>query len=147
MAPTDCPLCQTQHSNPLYGTARWRIVDANERLFPGFTRVIWQAHCKEMTDLSDAHRHELMQVVFEVESVMRAVLKPDKINLASLGNQAPHLHWHVIPRWQHDASFPQSVWSPTTREPQTMSNLDTEVRGRLSDYHQRLVQHLSGLFT
>jgi diadenosine tetraphosphate (Ap4A) HIT family hydrolase len=37
-------------------------------------------------------------------------MAPDKINLASLGNVVPHLHWHVIPRFADDPHFPNPVW-------------------------------------
>ena len=37
--------------------------------------------------------------------------KPDKINLACLGNLTPHIHWHVIPRFYDDNHFPGSIWS------------------------------------
>jgi diadenosine tetraphosphate (Ap4A) HIT family hydrolase len=79
--------------------------------FPGFSRVVWRAHVKEMTDLSRSERSHLMRTVFAVEYAIRQVAKPDKINLASLGNQVPHLHWHVIPRWHDDSHFPSSIWS------------------------------------
>jgi len=38
--------------------------------------------------------------------------KPTKINLASLGNMVPHLHWHVIARFEGDARWPAPVWAP-----------------------------------
>ena len=44
-------------------------------------------------------------------------MAPDKINLASLGNQVPHLHWHVIPRFADDAHFPQPIWGVRQRDP------------------------------
>ena len=40
---------------------------------------------------------------------------PDKINLASLGNITPHLHWHIIPRYFEDNHFPDSIWSEKKR--------------------------------
>ena len=45
------------------------------------------AHVKEMTDLAPADRARTMKVVFAVETAMREVLQPEKINLASLGNK------------------------------------------------------------
>ena len=56
-------------------------------------------------------REHFMHVVFTVEQVLYELIKPDKINLASLGNQTPHLHWHVIPRFNDDAHFPDPVWA------------------------------------
>ena len=52
----------------------------------------------------------MMKVVFAVETAMREVIAPDKINLASLGNKTPHVHWHVIPRFADDKHFPNSHW-------------------------------------
>ncbi|MFN0316144.1 MAG: HIT family protein, partial [Burkholderiales bacterium] len=61
-------------------------------------------------------RSHLMQVVFATESVLRAVLQPDKMNLASFGNVVPHLHWHVIPRFTDDAYFPNPFGGLKQRE-------------------------------
>lgn len=93
-----------------------RVVRVADEDYPGFCRVIWARHVKEMTDLAPADREYLMAVVFAVESALRDLLQPDKINVASLGNQTPHLHWHVIPRWIDDRHFPNPVWSPPLRE-------------------------------
>jgi diadenosine tetraphosphate (Ap4A) HIT family hydrolase len=41
---------------------------------------------------------------------------PEKINLASLGNAVPHLHWHIIPRFSDDPHFPNAVWSTKLRD-------------------------------
>jgi diadenosine tetraphosphate (Ap4A) HIT family hydrolase len=84
---------------------------------PGFCRVIWNAHVREMTDLEPAQIARLMGAVFAVEDALRAVLAPLKVNLASLGNLTPHLHWHVIPRFADDAHFPSPVWAPRQRDP------------------------------
>jgi diadenosine tetraphosphate (Ap4A) HIT family hydrolase len=69
-----------------------------------------------MTDLSDADRTRFMTLVFAVERCLRALLAPSKINLASLGNMVPHLHWHVIPRFADDPHFPNAVWSGRVRD-------------------------------
>jgi diadenosine tetraphosphate (Ap4A) HIT family hydrolase len=60
-----------------------------------------------------------MRIVFAVETAVRAVFAPDKINLASFGNMAPHLHWHIIPRFNNDAHFPEPVWGKRRRRAAT----------------------------
>ena len=65
-----------------------------------------------MTSLSAHGRELLMKAVYVVEETQQAILSPDKINLASLGNMVPHLHWHVIPRWRGDRHFPDPIWAP-----------------------------------
>ena len=68
-----------------------------------------------MSDLFNEEQLKLMRVVFKLESLINIFLKPDKINLASLGNIIPHVHWHVIPRFKEDRHFHKSIWSESQR--------------------------------
>jgi diadenosine tetraphosphate (Ap4A) HIT family hydrolase len=106
-----CELCDSAGGEVLLSTERWRLLLIDDVNYPGFCRVVWRDHVREMTDLSFAERQEFMAVVWAVESVLRKVMQPHKINLASLGNQVPHLHWHIIPRFTDDAHYPNPIWS------------------------------------
>jgi diadenosine tetraphosphate (Ap4A) HIT family hydrolase len=106
-----CPLCTPSTETVLWRNEKLRVIRVADTDYPAFCRVIWNGHVKEMTDLAVADREYFMAVVFAVERVLRDMLGPDKINLASLGNQVPHLHWHVIPRFAGDAHFPDPVWA------------------------------------
>ncbi|MDO4640545.1 MAG: HIT domain-containing protein [Neisseria sp.] len=111
-----CPLCSAQEEDVLLQTDTLRVIAVhNETGVPAFCRVIWQAHVAEMTDLAAEQRNELMDMVYRVERAMRQVFRPAKINLASLGNVVPHLHWHVIARFTEDAHFPAPVWAASQR--------------------------------
>jgi diadenosine tetraphosphate (Ap4A) HIT family hydrolase len=110
-----CALCTPSHEQLLWRDDRCRVILVEDPSYPGFCRVIWSAHVAEMTDLPVGDQQHLMRVVLAVESVLRQELRPDKINLASLGNQVPHLHWHVIPRHRDDAHFPVPVWGRRRR--------------------------------
>jgi diadenosine tetraphosphate (Ap4A) HIT family hydrolase len=55
----------------------------------------WNAFC------ADLHRAEI--------AVQRSV-KPDHVNVVSLGNVMPHLHWHIIPRYRSDPRWGQPIW-------------------------------------
>ena len=111
-----CPLCQPDGELILWKDGRLRVILVEDADYPAFCRVIWNAHVKEMTDLADADAGYVMRVVLATESALRVLLRPDKINVASLGNQVPHLHWHVIPRFADDAHFPDPVWAVRRRE-------------------------------
>ena len=116
-APTaPCPLCAQAGGEVLWDDGFARVVLAGEADHPGFCRVILNAHEKEMTALSEVDRTRLMEVVFAVERALRDLLNPEKINLASLGNVVPHLHWHVIPRFTDDPHFPDAVWAARRRD-------------------------------
>jgi len=110
-----CALCEAGGERVLWRDARCRVVLAGEAQYPAFCRVIWQTHVREMTDLDVTDRKHLFAVVLAVESALRSLLAPDKVNLASLGNQVPHLHWHIIPRFADDAHFPEAVWARARR--------------------------------
>lgn len=99
----------------LWESDKLRIVRVDDPDYPGFCRVIWQDHVREMSDLEPVDRQTVMKTVFIVETVIRALYQPDKINLASLGNMTPHVHWHVIPRWSDDKHFPQPIWAAPQR--------------------------------
>ncbi|NTV68697.1 MAG: HIT family protein [Azonexaceae bacterium] len=100
----------------LWRSALCRVVRVDDPHYPGFCRVIWNDHVREMSDLDASQQNLLMHIVFAVESVVRRLFNPDKINLASFGNMVPHVHWHVIPRWQDDRHFPEPVWGSVRRE-------------------------------
>lgn len=109
-----CELCDTDGGVLLVKHKKFRViaVDGNDgSAYPGFCRVVWNKHVREMSDLADADRALLMNAVYRVEAALRLSLQPDKINLASLGNATPHLHWHVIPRFVDDATFPKPIWA------------------------------------
>jgi diadenosine tetraphosphate (Ap4A) HIT family hydrolase len=111
-----CVLCDGDGGQLLWRDAKLRVIAPEEADHPGFLRVVWNAHVAEMTDLEPADRDYLMHVVFTVEAVLRAFLRPHKVNLASFGNVVPHLHWHVIPRFREDPHFPNPVWGSRLRE-------------------------------
>ena len=115
---TPCELCSGPGGELVWQDELCRVVlvgGEEGRAFPGFCRVVWKAHVPEMTSLTPGDRRHLMNVVFAVEAALRTLARPDKINLASLGNMVPHVHWHVIPRWRDDSHFPASIWAAAQR--------------------------------
>ncbi|MDO4693541.1 MAG: HIT domain-containing protein [Eikenella sp.] len=131
-----CPLCRPTGETVLWQTPRWRVIAVgNEPGVPAFCRVIWQAHVAEMTDLTPAERQALMEAVFRVEAGMRQILRPSKINLASLGNMVPHLHWHVIARFEDDAHFPAPIWAAPKHK---------RTPALPEDWQQQLAAYLAG---
>lgn len=115
MKQTGCELCEGDGGRLVLSNEFLRVVLVDDADFPGFARVIWNSHVREMSDLAAAEQQLLMQAVFAVERAQRAVLAPAKVNLASLGNVTPHLHWHVIPRFADDSHYPQPVWGQRQR--------------------------------
>ncbi len=113
---TSCPFCDGVGGHLVLETPRFRVIRADEPGFPAFYRVIWSAHAAEFSELDPAERAHCMEAVVIVEQVLRDSLAPTKINLAALGNMVPHLHWHVIARFDWDTHFPAPVWASPRRE-------------------------------
>ena len=118
MTSLPCSLCSEEGGRVVYRDALLRVVLVDDADLPGFARVIVNAHAKEMTDLDVPARTAVLNAVLLAEEVVRRALDPHKVNVASLGNVVPHVHWHVIPRFTDDAFFPQPIWGVRQRETQ-----------------------------
>ena len=138
-----CPLCATAGGTLVWQGAHLRVIRADEAGFPAFYRVVWQGHVAEFSDLSPAERQHCMDAVVVVESALREFLQPTKINLAALGNVVPHLHWHVIARFQGDSHFPAPVWAAAVRD--RVPAHEDAVRAKLPALERLLVQRLAAL--
>ena len=110
-----CELCELAASSKVVANDKFAVILADDANYPGFARVIWNEHVREVSDLADEDRLLLNDAVWKLEQAVREVMQPLKVNVASLGNVVPHLHWHVIPRYADDAHFPAPVWAQAVR--------------------------------
>lgn len=141
----DCPLCVSAGGVVLFQHAQFRVVDACEPLYPGFLRLIWQAHVREFSALSRDERMLCCDVLVVLEHFVLERFKPYKVNLASLGNVVPHLHWHIIPRYLDDAHFPAPVWA----EPKPASTLTLQQQHIVQtqkNWHEEIHANLTKMF-
>ncbi len=114
-----CELCQQPGGRLIHHDTDWRVVGVDDDAFPAFYRVICNRHVAEFSELDPAERERCMMLVDAVERTLRERLQPTKINLASLGNVVPHLHWHVVARFDWDSHFPQPIWASPQRPADT----------------------------
>jgi diadenosine tetraphosphate (Ap4A) HIT family hydrolase len=115
-----CPLCAQDGGQLVWRGEKLRVIRADEAGFPAFYRVVWNAHVAEFSDLDKVDGAHCMDVVVQAEQALRQHLQPAKINLATLGNMVPHLHWHVIARFDWDSHFPAPVWAAALRSRDTV---------------------------
>ena len=119
----------------------WRVIRVEDSSFPAFYRVVWTEHVAEFSSLTASARAECMSVVCAIERVLIRLLRPTKVNLAALGNIVPHLHWHVIARFDWDSHFPQPIWGEAQRHVDSaaallavsLAELDREVADAVGD--------------
>jgi diadenosine tetraphosphate (Ap4A) HIT family hydrolase len=136
-----CDLCVAPGGVLVWSQADWRVIRVDDAAHPAFYRVVCNRHVREFSDLAPAERRRCMDLVCAIERVLIDKLTPTKINIAALGNMVPHLHWHVIARFEWDSHFPNPVWGDKLRDPlpspmqrlaMTTEQLDTAVIAALS---------------
>ena len=82
----------------------------DDQFFPGWTVVVLKHHAIELFHLAHTERVQLMEEVNLVAKALSQVYEAKKINYELLGNQLPHIHWHVIPRLANDPAPLKPVW-------------------------------------
>ena len=136
-----CPLCDGTGGRLVFEAPEFRVIHPAEEGFPAFYRVVWKDHVAEWSDLPPQDRLLCMEAVTTVERSMRDALAPTKINLAALGNMVPHLHWHVIGRFDWDTRFPAPVWAAAQRERELQREAAVEVE--LKALEREMVRRLA----
>ena len=139
----DCTLCTTTGGALVYQCEKFRVIRADEAGFPAFYRLIWNQHVAEFSQLEPADQLLCMRAVSLVEKTLIEALQPTKINLAALGNMVPHLHWHIIARFDWDSHFPAPVWAQAlqTAPPEKL----VLVRAQCTTLEPLLARRLKGI--
>ena len=117
----NCPLCKQNNHKVLWSAKNCKAIEVVNENF-GLHRIIWNKHVKEISELTANEALELMQNVLKLEKYVKARYNPDKLNVASLGNQTPHIHIHVCPRWRTDPWWPNTIWSQTNKSIWKLAN-------------------------
>jgi diadenosine tetraphosphate (Ap4A) HIT family hydrolase len=140
---TGCPLCEGTGGRLVFEGPQFRVICAAELGFPAFYRLVWREHVREFSELPPEDRATCMEGVTVIEQSLRESLAPTKINLATLGNVVPHLHWHVIARFDWDSHFPGPVWAGAQRE-RAMTR-EAELTARLPALEARMIERLRSI--
>jgi diadenosine tetraphosphate (Ap4A) HIT family hydrolase len=128
-----CPFCERirTHATAPNGDAIWEFPSSIAYLgrwqfYHGYTVLISRAHATELNQLNDRDRRQLFDDMCIMARAIETVFRPRKLNYEMLGNQVPHLHWHVFPRYAGDSNAHLPVWLSTVPAEQ-----DPELAGRL----------------
>lgn len=81
-----------------------------------WVKIFTKQKFKEITDCDEKTRNRLFEAMMITEQVMRKFYNPTKINIASFGNFYPHVHIHVMARFELDSYYPNSVWGEAVRK-------------------------------
>ena len=111
---TDCSMCRKwQDDNDLRiaELGHCYVLLNRDQFFPGYCFAVTKEHVTELYHLGLQTRQGVVEEVNRVAAVLADVFRPVKMNYELLGNMVPHMHWHLIPRFETDPLWPKPIWA------------------------------------
>ncbi len=108
-----------------------------DQFFPGWTVLVLKRHAAELYELTKEERSRLIEEASEVALALAMAFEPVKINYELLGNQLPHIHWHVIPRLAYDPAPREPVWG-VKHDPKRLTADELQARVSLVRAYMRI---------
>jgi diadenosine tetraphosphate (Ap4A) HIT family hydrolase len=99
--PADDVVWQFPHSIALLG--RWQY-------HTGYCVLVSRIHAAELHHLAADVRPAFLNEMVNLTQAIDTTFQPRKMNCELLGNQVPHLHWHLFPRRHDDPETLKAVW-------------------------------------
>jgi diadenosine tetraphosphate (Ap4A) HIT family hydrolase len=81
-----------------------------DQFFPGYVLLVLRRHVTELYQLEAGERGAHLEEVSRVAEALARVFRPVKMNYELLGNQVPHIHWHLVPRLPTDPDLRSPIW-------------------------------------
>ena len=117
MPSAECPFClKLAHVDSLSREELvWQFPHSIALLGPwqyylGYCILVARRHASELNQLSESERIAYLNEMCLLAKAIEAAFHPRKLNYELLGNQVPHLHWHLFPRYEHDPDALKPVW-------------------------------------
>ena len=107
---------------------RWPLCDvllAKDATYPWLILVPRRAGLRDFDDLAFADLGRASREIVRASRALKAVFRPDKLNVAALGNQVPQLHVHVIARFSDDPAWPGPIWGAAPPQDYEAAGLET----------------------
>ncbi|UNK50222.1 HIT family protein [Lysobacter sp. S4-A87] len=119
-------LAEDTHPVAHFALSELRLMDdANHPWLILIPRVV---DAVELVDLDEAQQATLMGEISAASRALQVQFKPQKINVAALGNVVPQLHVHVIARFHDDIAWPRPVWGTASAQAYTPEALVARIQ-------------------
>jgi len=111
-----------------------RLLIIKDSNYPWLLLVPRRAGASDLIDLNDVEQAQLTTEINRVSKALKEITRPDKLNVAALGNVVPQLHVHIIARRTSDAAWPRPVWGlvpPAPYDPAEAARFTQALRGKI----------------
>lgn len=78
------------------------LIVGQHQYFHGYCVLVFREHVVEPMDLSPSDQAQFFKELMASSSALQKAFLPHKMNYACYGNVVPHMHWHLIPRFEHE---------------------------------------------
>ena len=113
----NCPLCERvglaaegKYPFLIHEFPQSYLMLGEHQFFPGYCVLVAKSHYQEMSDMPKKMAEDMFREMMTVSRVLQKVFRPTKLNMCSLGNVVPHVHWHFFPRYSSDPQFKDPPW-------------------------------------
>lgn len=76
-----------------------------EQTYRGRLLVAYNEHKGEICELTDEQRDAFMKDVATAAKAMHKAFNPAKVNYGAYGDTMPHLHYHLVPKYEGGPDF------------------------------------------
>lgn len=97
-------------THPVGDLALCSVLLMDDARFPWLILVPRRPNLSELTDLTSEEARLAFEEIRIAVGVVQALARPDKVNVAALGNVVSQLHIHVVARFRSDPAWPGPVW-------------------------------------
>lgn len=87
-----------------------QLLMMNDNQYPWFILVPQRNDISEIFQLNDSDRQQLLQESCLLAEKLVEIYRPDKLNIAAIGNVVPQLHVHHVARFKNDKAWPAPIW-------------------------------------
>jgi diadenosine tetraphosphate (Ap4A) HIT family hydrolase len=134
-----CPMCPDTHRDDLVVELPSGLVHLqDDASYRGYCILIFRRHVVELYELTPEERADWIEDVAAIGKAIAAVCAPGKLNVSMLGNQVPHLHCHLMPRYPDDGDWGHP---PAFRPPAERRSIPAE---EYVDLRSKLAAELTG---
>ncbi len=112
-----CEYC-SKDLKPFFLAKHWSMLLSSNQTYLGRIALVLNRHCESISELTSEEWDELHKVMKNYEQAAKKAFGATLLNWTCLMNNAykekpatPHVHWHCMPRYDHDVTFAGEVFN------------------------------------